>query len=242
MRKLAIAAVIAVAVVVSIGVINYVQTPKPKRVDIAYDYVVTQGLAESGMEKVEINGTLWNQGEKEARNLAITALFIDEYHGKIVEKPVRIMKENLLPNERINIHAKYFKEKTIPKSTAEVKIKVGWEEDGQRIVKILPPVKSSKQPPALVEFNEHIGRYHDRFILELNPTKKGDYEVIYQFKENEEDVKCGDEVFYNVSDENPITLSFPINETSYVEYHVEIFGLDGTLLDEMYASTKVVQG
>ena len=242
MRKLAIAAVIAVAVVASIGVINYVQTPEPKRVDIAYDYVVTQGLAESGMEKVEINGTLWNQGEKEARNLAITALFIDKYHGKIVEKPVKMMKENLLPDERINIHAKYLRAKTIPKSTVEAKIKVGWEEDGQRIVKILPPVKSSKQPPALVEFNEHIGRYHDRFILELNPTKKGDYEVIYQFKENEEDVKCGDEVFYNVSDENPITLSFPINETSYVEYHVEIFGLDGTLLDEMHASTEVVQG
>ena len=37
MRKLAIAAVIAVAVVASIGVINYVQTPEPKRVDIAYD-------------------------------------------------------------------------------------------------------------------------------------------------------------------------------------------------------------
>ena len=241
MRKLAIAAVIAVAVVVSIGVMNYVQTPEPKRVDIAYDYVVTQGLAEFGMEKVEINGTLWNQGEKEARNLAITALFIDEYHGKIVEKPVKMMKENLLPEERINIHAKYFREKTIPKSTVEAKIKVGWEEDGQRIVKILPPVKSSKQPPALVEFNEHIGRYHDCFILELIPTKKGDYEVIYQFKENGEAVKCGDEVFYNVSDETPITFSFPINETSYVEYHVEIFGLDGTLLDEMHASTKVVQ-
>jgi len=242
MRKLAIAAVIVVAVVVSIGVMYYVQTPEPKRVDIAYDYVVTQGLAESGMEKVEINGSLWNQGEKEARSLAITALFIDEYHGKIVEKPVRMMKENLLPDEQINIHAKYFREKTIPKSSVEVKIKVGWEEDGQRKVKILPPVKSSKQPAGLVDFNENIGRYNDSFILELIPTKKGDYEVIYQFKENGEAVRCGDEVFYNVSDENPITFSFPINETSYVEYHVEIFGLDGTLLDEMHASTKVVQG
>ena len=31
MRKFAIAAVIAVAVVVSIGVMNYVQTPEPKK-------------------------------------------------------------------------------------------------------------------------------------------------------------------------------------------------------------------
>ena len=55
-------------------------------------------------------------------------------------------------------------------------------------------------------------------------------------------MKCGDEVFYNVSDENPITFSFPANESSYIEYHVEIFALDGTLLDEMHASTKVVRG
>lgn len=239
MRKLAIAAVIAVAVVVSIGVINYVQTPEPKRVDIAYDYVVTQGLAESGMEKVEINGTLWNKGEKEARILAITALFIDEYYGKIAEKPIKA--KNLLPDEQINIHAEYFREKTIPKTEVNVKIKVEWMENGQEKAMILPPVSSSKQPAGLVDFNENIGRYYDHFVLELIPTKKGDYEVIYQFKENGKTVKCGDEVFYNISDENPITFSFHANEASYIEYHVEIFGLDGMLLDEMHASTKVVQ-
>jgi len=240
MKKLAIALVIiALVVIVSVGIVNYVQiTPEPKEVDIAYNYVVTQGLVDSGMEKVEINGTIWNQGEKEAENLAITALFIDEYHGKIAEKPVKV-KENLLPDEQINIYAKYLREKTIPKTEVKVKIRVEWTEDGERRVKILPPVRSSKQPVGSVDFKENIGRYHDRFVLEIIPSKKGDYEVIYQFKENNRTVKCGDGVFYNTS---AITLSFPINESSYVEYHIEIFSLDGMLLHESTASSSAVNG
>ncbi|RLI74383.1 hypothetical protein DRO97_06000, partial [Archaeoglobales archaeon] len=110
-------------------------------------------------------------------------------------------------------------------------------EDGERRFKILPPVRSSKQPVGSVDFKENIGRYHDRFVLEFVPTKKGDYEVIYQFKENNRTVKCGDGVFYNTS---TITLTFPINESSYVEYHIEIFSLDGMLLYESTASSSVV--
>ncbi|HID43991.1 MAG TPA: hypothetical protein EYP30_09535 [Archaeoglobaceae archaeon] len=237
MRKLAIAAVIAVVVVVSIGVMNWVQIkPEPKKVDIAYDYVMTQGLAESGMEKVKINGTVWNQGGKEARNLAITALFIDEYYGEIIEKPVRV-KENLLPSEQINIHAEYLREKTIPKTEVKEKIRVEWTEDGQRKVRILPPVKSSESAGS-VKFKENLRRYDDRFVIEIVPSKKGDYEVIYLFKESG-NTRCGDEVFYDASDENPVTLSFPINKTSHVEYHVKIFGLDGMLLHESSASSSV---
>jgi|Deesub1362A_J573_1020465.scaffolds.fasta_scaffold00769_20 hypothetical protein len=214
-------------------------TPEPlKKVDIAYHYVVTQGLAESGMEKVELNGTIWNHGEKEARNLEITALFIDEHYGKITEKPIRV-KESLLPDEQMSIHAEYFREKTIPKSSVEAKIRIEWLEDGQRKVRILPPVKPSVSA-GLVDFKENVGRYHDRFVLELIPSKKGDYEVIYQFKENNRDASCGDEVFYNVSDENPITIIFPINESSYVEYHIEIFALDGMLLHVSSLSSSVV--
>jgi len=38
--------------------------------------------------------------------LAITALFIDEYYGRIAEKLIKA--RNLLPEDQINIHAEYF--------------------------------------------------------------------------------------------------------------------------------------
>ncbi len=233
-----IALVAAILAVAWIGIGD--SKAKPFKADFAYHYVVTQGLGESGMEKVEVNGTIWNCGNKETGTIAISALFIDEAHCKIVEEPIE-MKRSLLPGEHVDINAEYLREKTIPKCSVKVKIKVDWMEDGKRKVKILPPVKSSVSA-GLVDFEENIDRYHDRFVLELIPTKKGDYEVIYLFRENDEPVICGDEVFSSISDENPITFSFPANESSYIEYHVEIFTLDGTLLDEMHASTKVVRG
>jgi hypothetical protein len=237
MKKVAIVLVVIATFAAVIMLINYTNS-EPKVVDITYDYVVTQGLAESGMEKVELNGTLWNSGNNEARNLEITALFIDEHYGKIAEKPIGV-EDNLLPDEQINIHAEYFREKTIPKTAVRVKIKVEWLEDGQRKVRILPPVKPSVSA-GLVDFKENVGRYHDRFVLELIPSKQGDYEVIYHFKENNRTASCGDEVFYNASDENPITIIFPINESSYVEYHIEIFALDGMLLHVSSLSSSVV--
>jgi len=210
-----------------------------KRVDITYDFTVTQGFARPGIEKVEINGTIWNKGEKTARNIAITALFIDEPQKKIVEKPIET-KKDLNPEGHVKISANYFREKTTPKTSVKTKIRVEWLENGERKARILPSAGQALSKP--VVFNEKIGRYHDRFKLELFPNRKGDYEVIFLFKEDGETLKCGDEKFYNVDEKNPITFIFPVKERSMVEYHIEIFGLDGMLLDEMDASTKVVQG
>lgn len=157
MRKLKLALIAILIVIVSIVLGNYVllndvktvsifEFLKEKEVCIVSDIVVTQGLAESGKEKVKVTGTIQNFGDKEAKNLAVTVIFIDEVHNRFVRKPIikNSAQDSLLPNESININEVYFRDLTIPKTEVKVKVKVEWIENGRKKVKIFPSVVSGK--------------------------------------------------------------------------------------------------
>ncbi|RLI76174.1 hypothetical protein DRO97_01475 [Archaeoglobales archaeon] len=243
MRKLII--ILAVLVAIGTGLIGYGLkgaeiAPEvalhmlgwTKKAEIAVDYAVTQGLDEPRMEEVKVTGTISNIGKREVRNLTITAIFIDSAHNRIIEKSVEYIAteaRSLLPNERINFDANYFREATIPKTDVKVKIKVKWEEDEEHKAKIFPCVAPSKHSPK-TNFFAKVKRYDYHYAIELIPEREGDYEVIYLFKENGSIVKCGDEVFYNVNSQIPIKFDFPVHRNSTVESYIEIYGLDGTIL------------
>jgi len=107
---------------------------KESGVNIAYDVVSTQGAAEnlSGMESVKVHGTVWNTGDKEAKNVIVTVIFTDTAHDKVVRKTV-VKGVDLLPDgvqyEKFN--TVYFRELTIPKTLVNETIQVNWIEDGQ---------------------------------------------------------------------------------------------------------------
>lgn len=107
---------------------------KESGVNIAYDVVSTQGAAENltGMESVKVHGTVWNIGDKVAKNVTVTIIFTDPAHDKVVRKTV-VEGVDLLPDgvqyEKFN--TVYFRELTIPKTLVDETIQIEWEEDGQ---------------------------------------------------------------------------------------------------------------
>ena len=109
---------------------------KESGVNIAYDVVSSQGQGGienlSGMESVKVHGTIWNIGDKEARNVTVTVIFTDPAHDKVVRKTV-IEGGDLLPDgvqyEKFN--TVYLRELTIPKTLVDKTIQVNWIEDGQ---------------------------------------------------------------------------------------------------------------
>ena len=109
---------------------------KESGVNIAYDVVSSQGQGGienlSGMESVKVHGTVWNIGDKEAKNVTVTVIFTDTAHDKVVRKTV-VEGVDLLPDgvqyEKFN--TVYFRELTIPKTSVEETIQVSWIEDGQ---------------------------------------------------------------------------------------------------------------
>ena len=114
-----------------IGYIGYMELRQESGVDIAYDVVSTQGAAEnrSGMDSVKVHGTVWNMGDKEAKNVTLTIIFTDPAHDKVVRKMV-LEGVDLLPDgvqyEKFN--TVYLRELTIPKTEVDVEIQVDWED------------------------------------------------------------------------------------------------------------------
>jgi len=109
---------------------------KESGVNIAYDVVSSQGQGGienlSGIESVKVHGTIWNIGDKEAKNVTVTIIFTDPAHDKVVRKTV-LEGVDLLPDgvqyEKFN--TVYFRELTIPKTIVDKTIQVNWIEDGQ---------------------------------------------------------------------------------------------------------------
>jgi len=62
--------------------------------------------------------------------------------------------------------------------------------------------------------------------------------VIHWFKENGKTVKCGYEIFYNMSDENPFQFSV-FMQMSLHTLNIMQFGQDGMLLYESTAPSSM---
>ena len=62
--------------------------PKVNGMDISYDVVCTQGAAENltGMERVNVHGTVCNTGDKEAKNVTVNVILTDTAHNEVVKK------------------------------------------------------------------------------------------------------------------------------------------------------------
>jgi len=109
---------------------------KASGVNIAYDVVSSQGQGGienlSGMESVKVHGTVWNTGDKEAKNVTVTVIFTDTAHDKVVRKTV-LDGVDLLPDgvQYEEFNTEYFRELTIPKTLVNETIQVNWIEDGQ---------------------------------------------------------------------------------------------------------------
>ena len=103
-------------------------------VRISYDVVSTQGATDNltGMESVNVHGTFWNSGDKEAKNVTVTLIFTDTVHDKVVRKTV-VKGVDLLPDGASSaiFDAGYLREITIPKTSVDKTIQVNWIEDGQ---------------------------------------------------------------------------------------------------------------
>jgi len=103
-------------------------------VRISYDVVSTQGATDNltGMEIVHVNGTFWNSGDKEAKNVTVTLIFTDTVHDKVVRQTV-VEGVDLLPDgaSSASFDAGYLREMTIPKTSVDKTIQVNWIEDGE---------------------------------------------------------------------------------------------------------------
>jgi len=103
---------------------------KESGVNIAYHVVCTQGAAENltGMESVKVHGTVYNTGDKEAKNVTVNVIFTDTAHNEEVRKTV-IEGKDLLPKGamRVEFDTEYLRELTIPKTEVDVEIHVDWE-------------------------------------------------------------------------------------------------------------------
>ncbi|MBC2707342.1 MAG: hypothetical protein HF977_06395 [ANME-2 cluster archaeon] len=103
-------------------------------VGISYDVVCTQGAAENltGMERVNVHGTVWNTGDEELKNITVTLIFTDTAHDRVVRKTV-VEGVDLLPDGAASVvfDAEYLRELTIPKTSVNETIQVDWVEDGQ---------------------------------------------------------------------------------------------------------------
>jgi len=125
------------ALIVGFGYINYIgymELRQESGVNIYYDVVCTQGTAENltGMDSVKVHGTVWNTGDKEAKNVTVTVIFTDTAHEKVVRKTV-VEEVDLLPDGAVSVEfdAEYLREMTIPKTLVDEIIQVNWMEDGQ---------------------------------------------------------------------------------------------------------------
>ena len=122
-------------VIVGFSLYNLVEQ-KESGVNISYDVVSSQGQGGienlSGMESVKIHGTIWNTGDKEAKNVTVTVIFTDTAHDKVVRKTV-VEGVDLLPDGAVSVQfdAEYLRELTIPKTLVNETIQIEWEEDGQ---------------------------------------------------------------------------------------------------------------
>jgi len=108
--------------------------PKVNGMDISYDVVCTQGAAENltGMERVNVYGTVHVTGDEEFKNIAVTVIFTDTAHDRVVRKTV-VEGVDLLPDGAASVEfdAEYLRELTIPKTSVNETIQVDWVEDGQ---------------------------------------------------------------------------------------------------------------
>ncbi|CAD6492071.1 MAG: hypothetical protein DIAAKJNI_00213 [Candidatus Argoarchaeum ethanivorans] len=108
--------------------------PKESGMDISYDVVCTQGAAENltGMERVKVYGTVHVTGDEEFKNIAVTVIFTDTAHDRVVRKTV-VEGVDLLPDGAASIEfdAEYLRELTIPKTLVNETIQVNWIENGQ---------------------------------------------------------------------------------------------------------------
>ena len=108
--------------------------PKVNGMDISYDVVCTQGAAENltGMESVKVYGTVSNTGDEELKNIAVTVIFTDTAHDRVVRKTV-VEGVDLLPDGAVSVEfdAEYLRELTIPKTSVDETIQVDWIEDGE---------------------------------------------------------------------------------------------------------------
>jgi hypothetical protein len=105
-------------------------------VNIGYDVFSSQGQWGtenlSGMEAVKVNGTVWNTGDKEAKNVMITIIFTDTAHDRVVRKTV-VEGVDLLPmsTQYIEFGSEYSREPTTPKTSVNTITLIEWKEDGQ---------------------------------------------------------------------------------------------------------------
>ena len=117
--------------------------PKVNGMDISYDVVCTQGAAENltGMERVNVHGTVRNTGDKEAKNVTVTLIFTDTVHDKVVRKTV-VKGVDLLPDgaSSAKFDAGYLREMTLPKTLVDEIIQIEWEEDGQLRTMTIPSI------------------------------------------------------------------------------------------------------
>ena len=133
--KILVFGVIIVGIILGGSSLYNLAEQKESGVNIAYDVVCTQGApAENltGMESVKVHGTVWNIGDKEAKNVTVTVIFTDAAHDKVVRKTV-VEGVDLLPEGAVSVEfdAEYLRELTIPKTLVEKTIQVNWIEDGQ---------------------------------------------------------------------------------------------------------------
>jgi len=120
-------------VVLGYSLYNFAE-PKVSGMDISYDVVCTQGAAEnlSGMERVKVYGTVSNTGDEELKNIAVTVIFTDTAHDRVVRQTV-VEGVDLLPDGPVSVEfdAEYLREMTIPKTLVDEIIQVNWIEDGE---------------------------------------------------------------------------------------------------------------
>lgn len=213
----------------------------------------SQGLMDDGRVKVHINGMVKNKGDKCVENVKITLILMDEYNGILLMKPIKC-QNHLSPNDSIEINSEYFTNAP-PKTTIKTdklkientaRIKIEWIEDGVYKAKIIPPISSlvsstnmtpnkdtknsiTTKSVQQTTFFENITSNTGSITYELIPQLRGNYEVIYVFKENGDAIACGDKLFYNVSSQNPIRFNIPQHNLT-VESYIEIYSLGGDLL------------
>jgi hypothetical protein len=133
-----IAAITIGVIIVGNVVIGYSSFAGPKEsesgMDISYDVVCTQGAAENltGMERVKVYGTVHVTGDEEFKNIAVTVIFTDTAHDRVVRQTV-VEGVDLLPDGAASVEfdAEYLRELTIPKTSVNETIQVDWVEDGQ---------------------------------------------------------------------------------------------------------------
>ncbi len=128
-------------------------------VHIVSDVSISQGGAEnnSEMESVKVHGTVWNDGDIIAKNLAATVIFSDAAQNKIVRKNVPL--GDLPPNKGrfIEFDSEYLRERTVPKTVVNVTVQFDWMENGQ--LKTTETLLSSNRSDSPDKGNNNTGKF-----------------------------------------------------------------------------------